>query len=138
MRILLDENSPRGVRGILTGHDVRTAPQMGWGGLSNSDLLDAAKQAGFEALVTYDPNMVLKQSLAGRNIVVVVLSINTWPLIRAQPQIVQRVVANASSRTFTVATFGVRADPGGRQIPHPGIEPANPTDSFTLQIFLRH
>jgi hypothetical protein len=106
MRILLDENTPRGVRGILTSHDARTAPQMGWGGLSNSDLLDAAEQAGFEALVTCDQNMVLQQNLAGRNIAVVVLSTNTWLLIRAQPQIVQRAVANASPGTFTLATFG--------------------------------
>jgi hypothetical protein len=106
MRILLDENTPRGVRGILSGHDVHTAPQMGWSGLSNGDLLDAAEQAGFEALVTCDQNMVLQQNLAGRKIAVVVLSTNTWPLIRAQPQRVQSAVANASPGTFTVATFG--------------------------------
>ena len=106
MRILLDEDTPRGVRGILAGHDVRTAPQMGWRGLSNSDLLDAAQQAGFEAFVTCDQNMVFQQNLAGRNIAVVVLSTNTWPLIRAQPQNVRRAVANASAGTFTFATFG--------------------------------
>jgi hypothetical protein len=30
MRILLDQNMPIGVRRILTGHDVRAAPEMGW------------------------------------------------------------------------------------------------------------
>jgi hypothetical protein len=33
MRILLDQNTPVGVRGMLSTHDVRTAFQMGWAGL---------------------------------------------------------------------------------------------------------
>ena len=106
MRILLDENTPRGVRRILASHDARTASEMGWARLSNSDLLDAAEQAGFQALVTCDQNIVFQQNLMGRNIAVVVLSTNTWPLIRAQPQIVRRAVANATPGNFTVATFG--------------------------------
>ena len=106
MRILLDQNMPLRIRGILPAHDVRTAFQMGWARLSNSDLLDAAEQAGFEALLTSDQNMVFQQNLAGRNIAVVVLSTNFWPSIRSQPQILRRAVANASSGTFIVATFG--------------------------------
>jgi hypothetical protein len=54
MRILLDENTPRGVRRILASHDVRTAPEMGWAGVSNGQLLDEAEKAGFDALVTCD------------------------------------------------------------------------------------
>jgi hypothetical protein len=46
MRILLDENTPRGVRRILAGHDVRTAPEMGWAAYSNGQLLDEAEKAG--------------------------------------------------------------------------------------------
>jgi hypothetical protein len=106
MRILLDQDTPVGVRGILSTHDVRTAYQMGWAGLSNSALLDAAEQAGFEALVTCDQNMVFQQNLAGRNIAVVVLLTNYWPTIRAQPQSVRRAVANASPGTFSLARFG--------------------------------
>jgi len=86
MRILLDEDTPIGVRRILAGHDVRRATQMGWAGLSNSDLLDAAENAGFEAFVTCDQNIMFQQNLAGRKIAVVVLSTNRWAAIRAQPQ----------------------------------------------------
>ena len=106
MRILLDENIPRGLRCILQGHDVRTASEMGWASIANGQLLDEAEKAGFEALVTSDQNFVFQQNLVGRNIAVVVLSTNTWPLIRAQPQIVRRAVANATPGNFTVATFG--------------------------------
>ena len=54
MRILLDENTPSGLRRILAGHDVRTAPEMGWAGYSNGQLLDEAEKAGFDALITGD------------------------------------------------------------------------------------
>jgi hypothetical protein len=68
-------------------------------------LLDVAEKAGFEAIVTGDQNFVTQQRLAGRNITVVVLSTNTWPLIRAQPETVRRAVANASPGTLTSVTF---------------------------------
>jgi hypothetical protein len=106
MRILLDENTPRGVRRILTGHDVRTASEMGWASIANGQLLDEAEKAGFEALVTSDQNFVFQQNLAGRNIAVVVLSTNRWATIRAQPQSVRRAVAKATPGNLTVAPFG--------------------------------
>ena len=106
MRILLDENTPRGVRRILMGHDVRSGPEMGWAAYSNGQLLDEAEKAGFDALVTCDQNFVFQQNIAGRNIAVVILSTNIWPIIRSQPQRIQHAVANASSGKFSIARFG--------------------------------
>ena len=106
MRILLDENTPRGVRRILASHDVRTPAEMGWARFSNGQLLDEAEKAGFDALVTCDQNFASQQNITGRKIAVVVFSTNRWATIRAQPQSVQRAVANASPGTFTFATFG--------------------------------
>jgi hypothetical protein len=106
MRILLDENVPRQLRGILTGHDVRTAAQMGWAHYSNGLLLGEAEKAGFDALVTADQNVAFQQSLTGRNIAVVILSTNRLAIIRSQPQAVQRAIAAAAPGTFTFATIG--------------------------------
>src|ERR1700730_8795319 len=83
MRILLDENAPSGLRRILTGHDVRTAPEMRWASYSNGQLLDEAEKAGFEALITGDQSVAFQQNLAGRNIAVIIFSTNAWPVIRA-------------------------------------------------------
>jgi hypothetical protein len=105
MRILLDENAPAGLRRILAGHDVRTAPEMGWARYSNGQLLDEAEKAGFEALITGDRSLPYQQNLTGRNIDVIIFSTNAWPIIRTQPQTVLRAVANASPGTFTFATF---------------------------------
>jgi len=107
MRILLDENTARGVRRILASHDVWTASAMGWPTPSNSDLLDTAEQAGFDAFVTCDQNIVFQQNLSGRKIVVF-LSANIWPIMRAQPQSVRRAVANATPGNFTAARLGRR------------------------------
>lgn len=73
MRVLLDEQLPRQVAPLLTGHDVRTVQQQSWAGLKNGQLLDAAEAAGFTVLVTGDRNLQFQQNLATRQLGVVVL-----------------------------------------------------------------
>jgi hypothetical protein len=72
MRVLLDESLPRKLSQALTGHEVRTVPQMGWAGLKNGELL---RRAGgqFDVLVTGDQNLEYQQNLARLPIPVVVL-----------------------------------------------------------------
>jgi hypothetical protein len=94
------------LRRILAGHDVRTAPEMGWARYSNGQLLDEAEKAGFEALITGDRSFPHQQNLTGRTIAVIIFSTNAWPVIRTQPHTVRRAIANASPGTFTFATFG--------------------------------
>lgn len=53
MGILLDGCVPQQVRHALPDHEVATAQGMGWKGLSNGQLLDAAEQAGFILLRVY-------------------------------------------------------------------------------------
>jgi hypothetical protein len=72
MRILLDACVPRGIRKSLPGHEVRTAPEMGWGDLDNGDLLDAMN-GRFDALVTVDKGIPHQQHVTGRSLGVVVL-----------------------------------------------------------------
>lgn len=43
MKILLDECVPIQVRNALVGHDVSTAQEMGWGGISNGECRGAIK-----------------------------------------------------------------------------------------------
>src|SRR6266581_367279 len=72
MRILLDACVPRSLRNSLSGHEVRTAPEMGWGDLDNGALLDA--MAGdFDALVTVDKRLPEQQNIMDRAVGVVVL-----------------------------------------------------------------
>ena len=53
MRIVLDENTPRGVRRILTGHDVRTVAEAGRRGRPDPDVLADATADG-RAILTHN------------------------------------------------------------------------------------
>jgi len=103
--LLLDESVPAGLRGILTAFDVRTAPDMGWAGISNGRLLDLAEQAGFEIMVTADSNIRAQQRLAGREIALVVLTTNHWDTIKADPDGVVAACDGAGEGSYTVVRF---------------------------------
>jgi hypothetical protein len=83
LRILLDENIPIGLKSLLTWFEVRTAAEMGWAGITNGRLLDAAEGAGFQVMVTADRNIRTQQRLAGRKITLVVINANHWNSMRA-------------------------------------------------------
>ena len=46
MRVLLDENIPHGIRGLLPEHEVFTVAYLNWTGMKNGELLKAAEEAG--------------------------------------------------------------------------------------------
>jgi hypothetical protein len=50
MRLLLDESVPRRLRRASPGHSVKTAVEMGWGGVKNGALLVLAA-AEFDAFI---------------------------------------------------------------------------------------
>jgi hypothetical protein len=81
-RVLLDHNVPEGVRGLLPGHDVALTREKGWSRLTNGALLTAAERDGFGVFVTGDRNIRFQQTLAGRQLALVVLGANIWPVVR--------------------------------------------------------
>ena len=76
LRILLDENVPIGLKGLLAAFEVRTAGEMGWAGVANGRLRDAAEASGFQLLATADRSIRMQQRLAGRKIALVVVNPN--------------------------------------------------------------
>ncbi len=54
---------------------------MGWSGLGNGDLLDAAEKAGFEVLVVADKNLRYQHNLSSRRIAILELWTNHRPTI---------------------------------------------------------
>ena len=82
MKILFDANTPAPLSKFLRGHDVVRADELGWQGLENGALLDAAERAGFDLLLTCDRNIRHQQNLAGRKLALVILSSNHWPTLR--------------------------------------------------------
>jgi predicted nuclease of predicted toxin-antitoxin system len=83
VRLLFDQNLPHDLRDLLAGHDIKVAVELGWETLANGDLLEAAEQAGFDAMLTADQSIKYQQRLTGRRIALVVLSTNHWPTLEA-------------------------------------------------------
>jgi hypothetical protein len=82
VKILFDANTPAPLARFLRGHEVVRADELGWQGLENGALLDAAEQAGFDLLLTCDQNVRYQQNFASRKLALVILSSNHWPTLR--------------------------------------------------------
>ena len=105
MRILLDENAPVGLKAMLAGHDVHTAPDMGWAGVSNGKLLDAAEQAGFQVMIIADQNIRAQQRMQGRRIAMVVISTSHWITVRSNPEQILHACATAGEGDYVVVNL---------------------------------
>jgi hypothetical protein len=79
--VLFDQGTPVPLRQALTGHIVSTAFEMGWSGMANGDLVNAAETA-FDVLITTDQNLPYQQNLSGRRLGILVLPTTSWPVIR--------------------------------------------------------
>ena len=103
MRILLDECIDWRLSRDLTGHDVKTARQMGWATIKNCDLLSLA-EGRFDAFVTVDRNLSFQQNLASFKIPVVVLCARTNHLTHLR-SLVPELLAVLQSAKPGGATF---------------------------------
>jgi hypothetical protein len=81
MRVSLDECVPVQVRSALVGHDVSTVQEMGWGGLSNGELLQRAEDDGFDLFIVADKNLRYQQNLMDRKLAILELWTNHRPTL---------------------------------------------------------
>lgn len=84
MLVLLDECLPRKLKRSLSGHEVRTVPEMGWAGKRNGDLL-ALAEAEFDALLTVDRSLSFQQRVSRFDLGVIVLAARSNALEVLQP-----------------------------------------------------
>jgi hypothetical protein len=78
VKILFDQGTPVPLRRSLSGHQVSTAFERGWGNKKNGELLSAAAADGFEAIITTDQNLKYQQNLAERRLAILVLMTTDW------------------------------------------------------------
>lgn len=72
MKILFDACCPRPLRKHLSGHEIKTAQEMGWRHLRNGDLLVRA-QTLFDVMISTDSNIEYQQQLPEYDIGLIVL-----------------------------------------------------------------
>jgi hypothetical protein len=106
LKVLLDENMPHDLRRYLRQHETFTAAYLGWTGLKNGQLLDAAETGGFDVLITGDRTLQYEQYLAGRKIALVLLSAVSWPIIEPHVAKIVAAVDGAMPRSFTRVDCG--------------------------------
>ncbi len=75
-RILLDECINRRLAREISGHEVKTAPEIDWAGLDNGELLARAEKE-FDIFITVDRNLTFQQNLPKFDIAVLVLRTRT-------------------------------------------------------------
>ena len=74
MRLLLDENLPKRLKQDLSEHEIYTANERGWTGISNGKLLELLIQHKFDAILTFDKNLQYQQNFSRYTISVIVLN----------------------------------------------------------------
>jgi hypothetical protein len=74
MRLLLDENLPKRLKQDLKEHEIYTAADQGWTGISNGKLLELLIKNQFDALLTFDKNLQYQQNFEKYTISVIVLN----------------------------------------------------------------
>jgi len=103
VRVLLDECLPRRLKRDVIGHDVRTAPEMGWASKQNGELL-ALAASKFDVFLTVDRNLSYQQDVSAFDIAVVVLVARSNRLDELRPLVPRllEIIPRAERRTLTV------------------------------------
>ena len=85
MKVLLDECVPRKFKRHFSGYECQTVPEAGLSGMKNGALLSRAEQLAFDVLITVDQGFAYQQSVAGRNISVVVIFVRSNQIEDVEP-----------------------------------------------------
>ena len=105
MRILLDECVDWRLARDITGHEVRTARQMGWTSITNGELLALAAQH-FDVFVTVDRNLAFQQNLITVAIAVVVMRAKSNRLAALRGLVPDLLAAITSAQAGAVTFIG--------------------------------
>lgn len=74
MKLLLDENLPKGLKQDLAEFEIFIVRDEGWNGLSNGDLIKQMLENGFDVLITFDKNLQYQQNFTKYSLHVIVLT----------------------------------------------------------------
>jgi predicted nuclease of predicted toxin-antitoxin system len=101
VKVLFDQNVPRNLAHYLKTHEVTRSVELGWQGLKNGDLLNVARDEGFEVMVTADRNLADQQNLKDQRLAIVVLPSGNWPLLKQVVADVVKAISESKPGGFT-------------------------------------
>ena len=74
MRLLLDENLPKRLKLDFPNHEIYTAVDKKWTGITNGKLVHLLLEKEFDALLTFDKNLQYQQNFSKYTIAVIILN----------------------------------------------------------------
>jgi len=75
---------------------------MGWGGISNGDLLDKAEREGFKVFIVADKNLRYQQNLSSRRIAILELWTNHRPTLEKHFTEIRTAVEKLSAGEYFI------------------------------------
>ena len=106
MKVFVDECVDWRLSRDISGHDVKTARQMGWSTITNGELLALAAKE-FDVFVTVDRNLSFQQNLPSFAIAVIVLRSRSNRLADLQPLVPELLAAISTGKQGAVTYVGV-------------------------------
>jgi hypothetical protein len=105
--VLLDESVPHDLLLHLGSLDVTTVQALGWAGMKNGVLLQAARAAGYHVLVTVDRRLEYQQNIAASGLALVVLRARSTRMVDLLPLVPSLVVSIPVAKTGEVTHVAV-------------------------------
>jgi len=90
----------------ITGHEVRTARQMGWLTIKNGELLTLAEKQ-FDVFLTVDRNLSFQQNLPSFSIAVIVMSARSNRLADLQALVPELLSQIPRAKSGAVTYVGI-------------------------------
>jgi len=106
VKVLVDECVDWRLSRDITGHDVKTARQMGWSTVRNGELLGLAAKE-FDVFLTVDRNLSFQQNLPAFSIAVIVLRAKSNRLSDLRQLVSELLAAIPTARPGAVTYLGV-------------------------------
>ena len=91
MRVLFDQGVPVPLRKKLSGHEVSTCMEKGWGQITNGELISRA-ESSFDVFVSTDQSLKYQQNLKGRKIAILILPTTSWRKIEQNALPIQQAL----------------------------------------------
>lgn len=118
MKVLLDECVDWRLARDMSGHEVKTARQMGWSTIKNGELLALAAEE-FDVFVTVDRNLSFQQNFSALDIAIIVLRATSNRLADLRPLVPELLAILPSAVRGKATQVGARLR-GRASDPEPG------------------
>jgi hypothetical protein len=101
VKIIFDENIPFPLKQFFPTDEITTVQLQGWSGFKNGELVSLI-DGRFEVFLIADKNLRYQQNLSQRQIAIVELPTNRWPILKIIAGRIVSAVHAAAPGSYTI------------------------------------